>query len=67
MYVDVFIYLRMIQNADTFVVGVRDDYLLHCYTLSTGTAELVRFSHLLYLAFTCTCALVILLPLYLHY
>jgi WD40 repeat protein len=30
------------KNADTFVVGVRDDYLLHCYTLSTGTAELCR-------------------------
>ena len=32
----------ILQKDDIFVVGVRDDCLLHCYSLSTGTAELVR-------------------------
>ncbi len=31
------------QNSDELVVGVRNDYLLHCYDISTG--RLVKVSH----------------------
>lgn len=33
--------LPLWQDDDTFVVGVRNDYLLHCYNLTSGIAELV--------------------------